>query len=234
MLVAGRREGVDGREVHFGLQAFVAGRERAAAEFLGQRRAVLVGQPVAGDVGRGQIEAAAERLFPRGQRLAADAEDQVEIVIVEARLPQDADGGRDVFWLVQSLQEGEFVRVEGLGPHRYPRDAAFPQQASLGRIDRGRIGLDGELLDRIGSRGSSDGVQDGVERVVGHGGGRAAAEEYGADGGPIGRAAVGELRTEGLDHGFEGCSALGDGVEIAVAALGLAERPVEIEAGVGG
>ena len=139
-------------------------------------------------------------------------------------------GGQRLGRVVAPPQEAQGVVVERLDAEREAVDPGPPEAVESGRLGRGRVGLQGDL--DLGRQGPvlRDPVQHGLGGARRHQRGRAAAEEHAGHPAPLrfGSEMV-QLAQQGappqrlVDRGPDVA------VEVAVGALGAAERPVDVD-----
>ena len=91
MNVSIRGEELLGEFVHVRGEVGVGERQEAALGPVSERRAVLEGQRVGGDVFGVEIHDALEGGFPRGESLFGEGVDKVEVQVIESCLPRPLD-----------------------------------------------------------------------------------------------------------------------------------------------
>ena len=174
--------------------------------------------------GLGQLAA------PAGDVLTLAGIDQVEADPGEC-FTCNIEGAARLRGAVQSPQAPQRSIIKRLYSHGNPVHPASAEGAEPARLDRGRVGLKGDL-EIIGDRPQpADLVDHGRHGVGIHQAGRAAAEEHAAQHPARGQSgAAAQFRQIGappavmVDRG-------GDmRVEVAIGAFGGAERPVQVQA----
>ena len=166
---------------------------------------------------------------PVGHGLVRPCIDQVEGDAAEQRLGQFQRGNR-LGRRMLPPEPAQGVFAQALDAHRDAVDPGVTKRREAGGLDAGGVGLQGDF--EVGQRHEQP---SGIGDQVGHGlrvhqAGGAAAEE---DRGQLARSQAGGLpRQFGAQGG--GKAALVDavadmGVEVAIRALGQAERPVDVQ-----
>ena len=219
-----------GVEVHIRLQVPV--RQAQALPPVIQRRPLLQLQPVAGDVPGGQHQGVGQGVFPLLQGLVRQTVDQVQADVVQPGL---AAGGHGVLHLlpgVNPAQPPQGLVIRGLHPQGdavEARPAQGPQSPPVpGAVG---VGLQGDLRPVPDPALLLHGFQQGNKPLVAQIAGGAAAEIDGVHpvvlhlGGHLG-----DVPGQGRGIGVHLLLAMGQGVKIAIGALGLAEGNVQIQA----
>ena len=167
--------------------------------------------------------------LPFRQRLAGAGINQVEADPAEITLG-DGQRGQPLGDIVRAAQEAERGVVQRLQPQRHPVDPGRGEIGEARRLDRGRIGLEGDFDSRLELPGLSRRFDHGGDSLGRHQRGRAAAEE------DRGQRAAGQLvrfigqvgdqrrAPRRLVHFGADMT-----VEVAIGAFRHAERPVYVE-----
>ena len=230
LLIAVLGQQLHGVEVHIRLQVPV--RQVQALPPVIQRRPLLQLQPVAGDVPGSQHQGVGQGVFPLLHSLVRQTVDQVQADVVQPRL---AAGGHGVLHLlpgVDPAQPPQGLVVRGLHPQGdavEARPAQGPQSPPVpGAVG---VGLQGDLRPVPDPALLLHGFQQGNKPLVAQIAGGAAAEIDGVHpvvlhlGGHLG-----DVPGQGRGIGVHLFLAMGQGVKIAIGALGLAEGNVQIQA----
>ena len=229
MLIALPREKPDRGEVHIRLRVVV--RQREALALRKERRALLDLQPVAGKMLGRERERGVEVCLPARHRLLGQTVDEVEAQIVKARgasVLHRADGLRV---RVDAPDAPQLRVVRGLHPEREAVEACIVQLPQGGNILRAvGVGLERDL--RAG--GDAVALKNRVQKAaqaVGAEIARCAAAEVNGVYGAVRRALPprGELRGQRGDVSVHLSLGARQGVEVAVNALRLAERNVDVK-----
>ena len=114
-------------------------------ELLVERGVLLVDHLVATEVFRPQRQGLVESSIPDIHRLAGDREHEVDVHIVEARLPEDVVTAKHHVAAVDPTQAVQQGLVERLDAHRNAVHPELPQERRLVGRHGGRIAFDTEL-----------------------------------------------------------------------------------------
>lgn len=229
LLIALPREKPDRGEVHIRLRVVVRQREALAPRK--ERRALLDLQPVAGKMLGRERERGVKVCLPARHRLLGQTVDEVETQIVKARgagVLHRADGLRV---RVDAPDAPQLRVVRGLHPEREAVEACIVQLPQGGNILRAvGVGLERDL--RAG--GDAVALKNRVQKAaqaVGAEIARCAAAEVNGVYGAVRRALPprGELRGQRGDVSVHLSLGARQGVEVAVNALRLAERNVDVK-----
>ena len=230
LLVARAGQPLLGPLVLVGLRVGI-GRWRAAAfDVARQWRPLLHRQRVEREMLRPQRQRILHALLPALHRLLRQAEDEVQVHVVEPGRPRRAEGLPGVLRGVEPVERAQLVVVEALYAQAEAVEAEIEQPAQVRLVDRAWVRLQRHLRVRCDIEDSAKARHDRAVIVEGREAGRAAAEEercYWAAGG----GAAPELRFVHQRLRVRRYQVLLSrvGVEVAVAALGGAEGDVDVE-----
>ena len=148
----------------------------AGGKLLEERRVLLVGEGVSGDMPRRAGQRGAQRFLPLRLALAGQREHQVDVDVVEAVRAQELDSGGDVLRRVLAAEGLEQRRVERLRAEADAVDAGLAPRGGFLRGDRGRVDLERELEQVAVERGVAQRPDQLAEKFRRQHRGRAAAE----------------------------------------------------------
>ena len=141
------------------------------------RRVRLIGEVVAAQVRGLQGHRRIEIRQPVVERLTGDGEDQVEVDVPDARRPRELDAALDVGRIMPPLQRLELFGLERLGPEAEAVHPTVNQHRQQVRVDRLRIGLEGELIAALQRQVIPNRIQHGAPMLGGQERRRSPAEE---------------------------------------------------------
>ena len=168
--------------------------------------------------------------LPLDEGLVREAVHQVDAEVREARASGSLHRVTSLGRVVAASQGGQVAVVEGLDADADPVEAALQPGGELCVVEVVGVGLQGGLGVRVQCEGVSDRGHHGADVIGGEVGRRASAEEDGADR-RAARQPAPEADLAPQRLGVAGHQRLytSIGVEVAVRALGLAERDVQVQ-----
>ena len=200
----------------------------------GKRRALLDGELVERQMLACEVERLAEFGAPRVDALAGSGINQIEGEALE-RATRDVDRRAGFLRRMQAAERAQLRIVERLHAERDTIDAGRAIAAKTSGLDARRIGFESDLCARLHCPMPANGVENGADRMCAHQRRRAATEEN------AGHRAAGckrhpvlqLLQESGKKSCFVDAADAHMAVEVAVGALGGAERPMHVDAEAG-